>query len=287
MKRTGGSWSLKERGKFFCPVDWTRPAVKHYVESSVGRRDILMAVTTAPNPGEPEFGTFAKRHNLLLDSGVFALATATARENGLSFDEALQLHPSAIKGYDKNMAKYRAILDRLKDDLWGYVEVDYGGKEMKKAVRAELEEDGYAPIPVFHAGHDGWDYFRELDEQYDRICLGSLAQGSNAQRLEWLVRLAKERRHCKWVHALGVTPFGLWISCPTESCDSTAYKNGHIYGGPTQGLAQWRKVMADTLHYRTENDKPALMVCGWEEGNSWSEQIHHKMLTEPNPQTKT
>jgi len=280
MKKTGGRWSPDERGKFFCPLEWSKSELAFFDCLGSERTDVLLAVTAAPKLGDPSLKRVAENNNLFLDSGVFSLAMRTAKTKGLSHDEALQLHPSAIEGYDKNMEKYRGMLDELKNILWGYVEVDYGGREMKKAVRAELEQDGYQPIPVFHAAIDGWDYFRELDEQYDRICLGSMVKASSAQRLEYLARVARERKHCKWIHSLGVTPTGHWVSCPTESCDSTGYKVSFMFGGPSQGLAQWKQIKDHSLDYG-RNEYHSLVACCVAEAATWSQQVNHKLQNEP------
>lgn len=266
MIQTAGTWDADAGRIFFAPE------LRAFFDKMVYAKDVLFAVGDIRSNDVDAFRKVCKGRRVLLDSGVFGLAMRTAKNLGLSHDAALSLPPEQIEGYDALMSTYREVVSDMEPDIWGYIEVDYGGRERKKIVRAELEADGFRPIPVFHAMLDGWDYFRELDEQYDRICLGSMVKSTPAQRLEILHRVAEERRNVKWIHSLGVTPTAVWQSCPTESCDSTAWSKSRMYGGPMSGLASWRTVHDESLGYETERYHELKRVQE-AEAFYWSQQI--------------
>lgn len=116
-------------------------------------------------------------------------------------------------------------MSALKDDCWGYIEIDQGGRDHKIKTRALLEAEGLRPIPVYHPLNDGWDYFDELAQRYDRICVGNLVQAEPESRKRMLATIWERRRRYPdlWVHLLGYTPNALLNAFPVNSCDSSTW----------------------------------------------------------------
>lgn len=164
-------------------------------------------------------------NHVLLDSGIFWLTNRhMANHPGVSMDEALALAPSDIDGFDWLLDRYIALVSDLEPDLWGYIELDQGGAINKRKTRASLEAMGLHPIPVYHPLNDGWDYFDELCEQYDRICFGNIVQASYPLRRHLLATLWERRRRHPgvWVHVLGMTQNAVTTVYPPSSCDSSS-----------------------------------------------------------------
>lgn len=161
---------------------------------------------------------------VLLDSGIFWLTNRHARDHDVRMDDALKLHPDEIDGFQKLWDRYTEIVADLEPDLWGYIELDQGGAERKRETRARLEDFGLAPIPVYHPFADGWDYFDELCEQYDRICFGNIVQASYVVRKHLMATLWERRRRYPhvWVHVLGLTQNAITTVYPPSSCDSSS-----------------------------------------------------------------
>jgi hypothetical protein len=166
-----------------------------------------------------------QRRNVFLDSGVYWLSTQHALEHGVSMDEALSLAPEKVSHFDELFDCYVDTVRRYGEHLWGYIEIDQGGRENKKRTRARLEALGLAPIPVYHPLNDGWDYFDELASQYDRICLGNVVRSHGQQRKRLLATAWERRRKYPhlWIHALGLTPNETTIAYPMNSCDSSTW----------------------------------------------------------------
>lgn len=163
---------------------------------------------------------------VFLDSGVFWLTNEHVRAHpGMRMDQALQLPPNEIDGFDVLFNRYVDLARRFGDRLWGYIELDQGGRENKVKTRTMLEDMGLAPIPVYHPFNDGWDYFDQLAETYDRVCFGNVVQASRDERKR-LVATAWER-HRKypdlWIHLLGLTPNELLNAFPCDSADSSSW----------------------------------------------------------------
>lgn len=162
---------------------------------------------------------------LLLDSGIFYLTNEYARKYGVDMNTALSLAPAEIEGFEKLWNRYLVIVNRLENRLWGYIELDQGGRENKIKTRSRLEQAGLRPIPVYHPLNDGWDYFDYLAERYDRICFGNIVQ-ANQETRKRLVATAWER-HRKyphlWIHLLGLTPSELTSAYPINSADSSTW----------------------------------------------------------------
>lgn len=170
---------------------------------------------------------------VLLDSGIFSLASNHARTHGLTHDQALALAPDDIDGFDALYERYLHITTTYGEGLWGYIELDQGGKVNKRKTRARLEAAGLRPIPVYHPLVDGWDYFDELAQGYDRICLGNIVQAPPNVRLRLLATMHERIQAYPglWVHALGLTPNTVAYSYPTSSADSSSWLSGIRWSG--------------------------------------------------------
>lgn len=165
---------------------------------------------------------------VFIDSGVFNLAMTHARKHNVSMDVALSTPPEEIDGFDALFEKYLTIIRRFEAGIWGYIEIDQGGRENKIKTRARLESLGLRPIPVYHPLNDGWDYFDYLAQRYDRICFGNIVQADPPTRMRLLATMWE--RHCRypnlWIHILGLTPNGFMNCYPSNSADSSSWLVG-------------------------------------------------------------
>lgn len=164
---------------------------------------------------------------VLLDSGIFNLAMGYARENNIHMDDALRLPPDEIAGFDELRDSYYRTVTLYADRLWGFIELDQGGKDVKPTTRATIEKDlGLTPMPVYHPLLDGPDYHRALAEEYDRICFGNLVKASPSDRTKLMMAaymMGREHPHL-WQHLLGVHPSEKLISLPMRgSFDSSSW----------------------------------------------------------------
>ena len=249
MKQTGGKWERSEPVYFiagdFLSLDLAAPYHSH----------LLCAINEmADTANQAVFEGFLKRGcSVLMDSGVFSLASAHAKKHGLTLDEARSLAPEEIDGFDALYALYVDLAHRFDLRVWGYIEIDIGGREQKMATRAKLEKAGLRPIPVYHPIQDGWDYFDYLAKRYDRICIGNLARTSPTVRKHIMSTMwSRRQKHPKlWVHMLGVTPNEVMNAWPVQSCDSSAWLN------PVRWSANYAIVANDSawelgpgFHYR-------------------------------------
>jgi hypothetical protein len=183
---------------------------------------------------------------VFLDSGVFWLTNRHKRAHGITMDEALSLAPDEIDGFEWLWGHYVELARAYGDQLWGYVELDQGGMENKRRTRAKLHDLGLSPIPVYHPLVDGWDYYDELAEGYDRICFGNVVQANAVVRKQLLATSWERlRRHPDvWVHLLGYTPDQNLLAFPgaAQSCDSSSWLTGIRWS------AAWReKAMGKTV----------------------------------------
>lgn len=163
---------------------------------------------------------------VLFDSGIFNLANQHAQAHNLTHDQALNLAPDEIDGFDDLYERYADVIQTLGHDrLWGYIELDQGGAVNKRKTRARLEADGLRPIPVYHPLLDGWDYFDELASQYDRICVGNVVQASTPVRTRILATVHERaaRYPHLWIHLLGYTLSQYLNAYPVASCDSSTW----------------------------------------------------------------
>lgn len=192
---------------------------------------------------------------VFLDSGVFFLTTTFAQKTGRTMDEVLSLHPSEVEGFDTLLERYKQLVRRLEPDLWGYVEVDVGGRDNKIKTRTALEAEGLRPVPVYHPLLDGWDYFDELCQRYDRVCFGNVALSDRDTRRR-LVTTAWERHRRYpdvWIHLLGFTPNEWLNALPVNSGDSSSWLSSVKYGAVTNRVmgASFGKADEAILYDRT------------------------------------
>ena len=146
---------------------------------------------------------------VLLDSGIFNLAMGHARAHDMHMDQALRLPPDEVDGFVELRDRYYKVVTSLLDHLWGFIELDQGGREVKPHTRAQIEADlGVSPIPVYHPLLDGWDYYDTLATGYDRICFGNLVKAPPPTRLRLVHTAAERARNYPhlWTHLLGVYP---------------------------------------------------------------------------------
>lgn len=175
--------------------------------------------------------------NVMLDSGVYALASAHARANDIGMAQAFATPPEEMDGWDALYDKWCTMATRFGDRIWGIVELDQGGAEYARETRERVARDtGVTPIPVYHPLSDGWDYYDELAGGFDRICCGGLAL-TPAGRLRLCYTVVERARAYPylWTHLLGVTPMPWVLSLGHKgSTDSSAWL------GPCRWAASWR-----------------------------------------------
>ena len=162
---------------------------------------------------------------VFLDSGVFWLTNRHKRAHDMTMDAALSLHPDEVDDFDWLFDTYVEMCLTYRDRLWGYNELDQGGKTRKVETRGRLEALGLNPIPVYHPLNDGWDYFDDLASSYDRMCWGNVVQAHNSARVRMVRTLAERHRKYPylWVHLLGLTPNELVAGEPFDSADSSSW----------------------------------------------------------------
>lgn len=185
---------------------------------------------------------------VFIDSGIFNLAMSHAREHGVTMDSALSMSPDEIDGFHDLYDRYVALIREYGDKVWGYVELDQGGIHNKRKTRAKLEAMGFRPIPVYHPINDGWDYFDELAEKYDRICVGNLVKAAPPLRRRLLATMYERRQKYPhlWIHLLGVTATEIVSAYPQQSCDSSSWLAG----------VRWSSSDHDTVSLRRFDSLP-------------------------------
>lgn len=223
MKPTGGKWDKNERNIYF-----NAGSISMHNDIQHLSKHLLIAINEI---GENETdieeieALCDSGHRVFIDSGVFWLTNEHARKNDVTMDVALSLAPEEIDDFDWLFEKYVKVITRLKDKVWGYIEIDQGGMANKKRTRARLEALGLNPIPVYHPINDGWDYFDELGENYDRICVGNVVQADTNTRKRIATTIYERKRKYPnlFYHLLGYTPNSLLNAFPCDSCDSTSW----------------------------------------------------------------
>ena len=248
MKRTGGSWDPTQRHLFF--TAGVNTSADGMDSDTMGNRYIppranlfsvneLAAVNGNVNRTGAGWVSLMKSIDVgcptFLDSGIFFLTNVHKRTHGTTMDEALALAPEEIDNFDWLFDTYVEVCAELGDVLWGYNELDQGGRENKIRTRQRLEGLGLAPIPVYHPLNDGWDYFDDLASEYDRMCYGNLVQAGNHIR-QRLLATAYERHTAYpdlFIHFLGLTPNELQMSLPFDSADSSAWAAPFRFGDST------------------------------------------------------
>ena len=222
MKQTAGTWDSTDRHVYFLASG---------VESltHIEAKYVLIAVNEIKSDKalEKVEALIDEGRSILIDSGIFWLTNQHARKHHVTMDVALSLPPDEIDGFDVLWKRYTTVMDRIGDRAWGYIELDQGGIHNKRITRAKLEDLGLRPIPVYHPLNDGPDYFDELADNYDRMCMGNLVQASAPTRLRLMHFLWERHRRYPdlWVHTLGVTPSQLLNAFPTDSADSSTWLN--------------------------------------------------------------
>jgi hypothetical protein len=220
IKSTGGKWDKNRWPCYFAAsgLGWPTKVYKPLDQ-------MLIAVNEIDGKLIERFEVLLEQMPIFLDSGVFNLTNRHAERHGISMDEALTTDPEKIDGFQELFDKYVELVQTYGAKLWGYIELDQGGRENKIKTRGRLEKLGIVPIPVYHPFNDGWDYFDYLAERYDRICFGNVVMADNDQRKR-LIATAWERRRKYphlWIHALGLTPTELTVAFPINSCDSSTW----------------------------------------------------------------
>lgn len=255
MKRTGGKWDPSDTGVYFIasPVD----TIETTIDST---ESILIAVNELADEDMPVLeDAIARGKRLFIDSGIFWLTNSYARANGISMDQALAMAPSEFPDFPRLLDKYRRLIDRIGSQSWGYIEMDQGGLVNKRKTRAMLEDMGLRPIPVYHPLVDGWDYFDELAEQYDRICFANLVQADKPTRIRLMATCYERRRKYPhlWIHLLGVTPNELFNAIATQSSDSSTWLRPVRWteGHAVQSSLKRFGYLPDTFRYKLGADK--------------------------------
>jgi hypothetical protein len=222
-KKTAGVWNKDERGVYFIAGAPTRQVV--YKSDEVSYQDFLIAINELNDPLVEIIEATLDEVNWFIDSGVYSLAMEHARRFNVSHDNALNLPPHEVWGYDTLFGKYVDYLGQFGNKIWGYIEIDFGGKDWKTKTREELEGMGLRPIPVYHPFADGWDYFDFLAEQYDRICFGNIVHAEAPVRKRLLATAWERKRKYPdlWIHFLGMSPNELISAYPADSFDSSSW----------------------------------------------------------------
>jgi len=264
MKATAGNWSPDEENVYF-------------IASSTGNLDndshdhILIAVNEIMTEGGLDVikRFISEGKSVLLDSGIFNLTNEHVRKHGVTMDQALALPPDEIDGFDKLYKRYREIIDEIGDKVWGYIELDQGGRENKIITRQKLERTGCRPMPVYHPLNDGWDYFDYLAKRYDRICFGNIVQADRPTRLR-LIHTAWERKKKYpklWIHLLGMTANQWLLALPINSCDSSSWISSLRWGtlNAPAANAPFSNMASEYIYRR---DVPTDHPGGWDKANA-------------------
>ena len=248
MKETsGGTYDKKDSFIYFIATN-----TSHQLQVSEKHEHLLIAVNELRSgSGELAFERVLEKNiKYFLDSGIFNLTNEHARKYNVTMDEALALAPTEIHGFDDLWQSYVRLTTTYHDRLWGFIELDQGGAENKRKTRKRYEEEtGLVPIPVYHPLNDGWDYFDELCEGYDRICFGNIVQARPEVRKRLITTLFERQRKYPnvWIHILGYTPSEWANALPWYgSCDSSAWlanirwSSGHRSNAALKKFADFR-----------------------------------------------
>lgn len=225
VKKTGGGTFDREAKQIYFIA--SNPSTFKFFDGKTYNYNRLIAVNELKEDVHDEFfhKMVTEPGRVFLDSGVFSLAAHHAKKKGISHDEGLKTPLAEIEGFDDLYERYCMLVTQYEDKLWGYVELDIGGTQQKRETRAGLEKLGLRPIPVYHPLNDGWDYFDELAQQYDRICVGNIVQASRYIRLRIMATIHRRKQAYPnlWIHLLGMTPNEWSNAFPMESTDSSTW----------------------------------------------------------------
>lgn len=224
MTATGGRWDPADRPIYFLAGDL------HDIQAAAPIHPyLLLAVNelTQTRWRQEIQELLDQDTKVLLDSGVFWLAARHARRHQLDLYQVQAMPPEQLDGWAKLWDRYRAIVQTFGDRLWGYVELDLGGRDRKRATRQTLEAEGLRPIPVYHPLSDGPAYFDELATGYDRICAANLVNTrARSKRVPLLAAIAEHKASYPdlWVHLLGVSPDQVCMAMDAgDSMDSSTW----------------------------------------------------------------
>jgi hypothetical protein len=279
-KHTHGNWNPRdEKLLFIAGNNWRRPygfaklnlsddpLLPRFLNTSMEERKYVHKLCslrdfTPQNFREDIAIELEDYKYLFIDSGIFGLAMDYAKAADISHNEALTTPIAEIPGWPAFRDFYIDLCRFVKDDCWGYVELDLGGTQQKIATRTWLEEQGLEPIPVWHPLYDGIDYGRYLMERYDRICLGNIVKSDAKTRMDVLeaMTMAKQEFPDVWVHALGLGPVDFCTSYNINSMDATSWLSPVMYARSFV-YAQHHAFTREGRYYETEKDGVTMLVA--------------------------
>jgi hypothetical protein len=281
----GGTFDPNGSCEYFLAANLT--SLQQIVNNGYGH--VLIAVNEVPEGDLDAVAALADSGaKVMLDSGIFNLANNHAKRHGITLSESIGLAPEQLDGFVELRKRYVVTVKRLHAKLWGFVEMDQGGMLHKRRIRQELEDElGVSPIPVYHPFNDGWDYFDELAEGYDRLCVGNLVQTSQHDRKRLVATMwERRRRHPHvWIHLLGFTPNHWLLGLPLDSCDSSTWLGAMHYAAGQSDQASLRTMgsLQPEFRYKIDSDPEsdtghkkarllASAVC-WSTMRNWQ---HHR-----------
>lgn len=242
MKNTGGTWD-----RTIWPTYFVASGVNSLTIAADLHDHLLIAVNELDGKRAMDGldKLIARGCTMFIDSGVFNLSMEHARAHDITMDQALSMAPERVDGFAELFERYVSLMQRLGNSVWGYIEIDQGGRENKIRTRDRLEALGLRPIPVYHPLNDGWDYFDELAQNYDRICFGNVVQADPNTRKRLMATAWERRRKYPhlWIHMLGLTPSELTTAYPPNSCDSSTWLQSVRWGlhvAQVANRAAWR-----------------------------------------------
>lgn len=240
---TTGVWDLSQRPLLFLAgaknesLPWTRPRLVAF-DRLAREGDPYDASRTR---GDPYVAQAFDGCPVMLDSGVFAYAQRFARAEGLRFDQVRRRDPSTLPFFDWHRATYLDMCRDLETAMWGAVEIDFGDADAKTATRAWFEGHGVTPMPVFSAPSDPLDYFDQLVDGYDRVCLGSVA-GAGRELAPYVLGLHERCRRRgvePWLHILGRVASLRNLQIPWDSVDHSNWLAAPRYADCTVNRMVW------------------------------------------------
>ena len=262
VKKTGGDFNPLEKHLYFVASNARNLSYAEAVTDNM-----LIAVNEIGSDAAEEWVRHIVRvpgKRLFIDSGVFNLAMEHARAHEVPMDVALSVAPDEIDGFDELFARYTRILREVGDRAWGYIEIDQGGRDNKIKTRKRLEDLGLKPIPVYHPLNDGWDYFDYLASRYDRICFGNVVQAEPDVRKRLIATMwqRKQKYPKLWIHLLGVSPYNIMFSFPSNSADSSSWLT-HVRYANMVDFAMLQPIMKLGLHFNYKLRSEPLSEAGY------------------------
>lgn len=235
MKHTTGVWNPKEKHlSFAAGADFIFPLIYKGILPDIKPKFKLNGLIELgsfnKNKAEQYFNYF---DNLLVDSGAFSIASAYCKKHNIPLNQAFLTKYTSLDNYAKHWDKYIKVAQDYKDKYFGIVEIDLGGYQGKQEIRALIEQQGIIPIPVFHALVDPIEYFEQLVNEYDRVCISNIAFASKSDRVKIMLYinyyLYKQNLNT-FIHWLGVGIVDSLFYNLLGSCDATTWLNGELYG---------------------------------------------------------